>query len=143
MKSIAMPLLSFALIVVAACAPNQPLRRDQARFYTLEARTPMSETAVRSCAASQKDIGASNGTIGKGAGDLATTAYGPGTVSNSVSFKTRREGTETVLQVTATSWVHPNSGKGESNSNTVGIAPTPEAEALARSLAQRCANWAG
>lgn len=107
----------------------------QSRVFVAESRTTQSEASVVSCATSYRDSRA-----GFGTGDSETTAFGRGSIGNSVYFKTARTGDVTVLTVYAESYSYPASGSGLANSNTVPIAVTPEAKAKARALLASCAG---
>lgn len=126
-----------AAALTVGCATTPAIHRD-ARLYSVSAETTRSETDVISCARSRvPDPAQPSGRISSG---TATTAYGSGPISDFVSFTTARVGNRTVLTVSARSYVRPDSGRGEANSNAVAIPVSDAAKSWAGELINACAE---
>jgi hypothetical protein len=127
----------FRFVVAAAlmlgCATTPELVKTDERVYLASAETTRSENAVTACARSRTEAGFRIARI-------ENTAYGRGLVSDYLSFRTYRAGDQTVLMVSARSYVFPESGRGEANTNTVAIPVTDEAKQRATQIVNECAE---
>lgn len=143
---------SLILLVAAGCA-STPRAATPSMAYVVRGETTQSESSVISCAKSSRQasvasvsaarLGRStlrdrNGALVRAAVDEEVTAYGNGTTSNSVSFRTSRLGDRTTLTVSASSVLFPASGRGRHNTNKIDIPPTHEAKAMADALLVTC-----
>lgn len=141
--------LGFVAMLALGCASTGTPGAISPRVYVTEGRTAKSEASVVACARSYTHSHGGFGSaalsdrIGIPAGTIGvpeTTAYGTGSVSNSVYFRTGRSGDQTILTVFAESHSFPASGRGMENTNRVAVPTTPEAKARARSLIESCAG---
>jgi len=123
------PIVAAALMLGCATAPE--LVRTDERVYLVSAETSRSENGVAGCARSRMTAGFRNGRT-------ENTAYGPGPVWDYLSFRTSRAGDKTVLMVSARSYVLPESGRGDANTNTVAIPVTEEAKQRATQVVNQC-----
>lgn len=125
---------AIAAILTLGCATTPDPIRENPRIYVASAETTRSESSVTSCARSRI------GQAGHLTGRTENSAYGPGPVSDFLSYRTSRVGDKTVLMVTARSYVFPQSGRGAANSNTVAIPVTQEAKDRVTRLIDQCAE---
>lgn len=131
-----MQAVSMAVLSSACATTSTP--RTNLYAYVEQARTLRSEADVTSCANARAGSHPWGGPGTSASTERQNTAYGPGTVSDYLGFSTARDGTQTVLTVTARSYVFPESGRGELNTNTVTVPVTAEAKARARMLIEDC-----
>lgn len=115
-----------------ACAPTPSIENTDERLYLASAETTRSETAVTACARSRTTTSALRN------GSIENTAYGRGPVSDHLSFRTHRASDRTVLTVSARSYVFPESGRGEANSNAVLIPVSAQAKERVIQLIKMC-----
>ncbi len=126
-----------AAFLTLACAYTPSIENTDDRLYLESAETTRSETDVTVCARSRTETSAlRNGTI-------ENTAYGRGAVSDRLSFRTHRAGDRTVLTVSARSYVFPESGRGEANSNVVLIPVSAQAKDRVRQIVKMCTEEPG
>jgi hypothetical protein len=115
-----------------ACVSTPSIENTDERLYLASAETTRSENDVTGCARSRTETSAlRNGTI-------ENTAYGRGPVSDRLSFRTHRAGDRIVLTVSARSYVFPESGRGEGNSNVVQIPVSAQAKDQANQIIKIC-----
>jgi hypothetical protein len=117
-----------------ACASTPSIENTDNRLYLVSAETSRSESDVTVCARSRTETSAIRN------GSIQNTAYGRGPVSDQLSFRTHRAGDRTVLTVSARSYVFPESGRGETNSNRVLIPVSDLAKDQADLLLKMCAG---
>ena len=126
----------YAVVVPAlalACASTPSIENTDQRLYLASAETTRSENDVAACARSRTTT-----TVLRN-GSIENTAYGRGPVSDHLSFRTHRAGDRTVLTVSARSYVFPESGRGEANSNAVLIPVSDLAKDRVNQLIKMCA----
>ena len=120
------------LAVALACASTPSIENTDERLYLASAETTRSENDVTGCARSRTTTSALRN------GSIENTAYGRGPVSDQLSFRTHRAGNRTVLTVSARSYVFPESGRGEANSNRVLIPVSDQAKERVNQLINIC-----
>jgi len=120
-----------------SCASTPSIENTDDRLYLVSAETTRSETDVAVCARSRTTTSALQN------GSIENTAYGRGPVSDNLSFRTHRAGDRTVLTVSARSYVFPETGRGEANSNVVRIPVSALAKDRANQLIKFCTGESG
>ena len=121
-----------AAVLTLACASTPSIENTDDRLYLASAETTRSESDVIVCARSRTETSALRNTT------VGTTAYGQGPVSDHLSFRTHRAGDRTVLTVTARSYVFPESGRGEANTNVVQIPVSVQAKDRVNQVIKIC-----
>ena len=139
MRLILCALAGGTAVIASACASAPPRRLDDSKPYVVEVLTTRSETEVKRCASLMTPQRSGFEIPMPGTGERINSKYGPGTVSNYISYRTTRVGNEIVLRIVAHSFVFPDSGLSQENSNMAAIPATPEARAKVDAIATNCA----
>ena len=115
-----------------ACVSTPSIENTDNRLYLVSAETTRSESDVTVCARSRTETSAIRN------GSILNTAYGRGPVSDNLSFRIHRAADRTVLTVSARSYVFPETGRGEANSNQVLIPVSDQAKDRADQILKMC-----